>query len=278
MARTTQEIYDSIILAKESDANLSGLTSNSQTAIWRLWAYIVAVTINLFEQFQDVFKEEIEEIAKTIVPGTPSWLRQKTLEFQYSQDSPQNLVLVDLVPTYPVINESLRIISRASVTEATNLTANVKVAKNNPPEPLSILEQTALIDYLGTIRFAGTKINVVNLAPDRLFVNANIYYDGAYSSVIENNVKTALLNYLQNLSSFENFNGVVRNSAIVDTIQKVEGVIDVQLNQVKARANSTLFESGTVVTLKYETFAGYIVEEDSSGNTFDDSITFILEQ
>jgi len=278
MARTTQEIYDSIILAKESDANLSGLTSNSQTAIWRLWAYIVAVTINLFEQFQDVFKEEIEEIAKTIVPGTPSWLRQKTLEFQYSQDSPQNLVLVDLVPTYPVINESLRIISRASVTEATNLTANVKVAKNNPPEPLSGLEQTALIDYLGTIRFAGTKINVVNLAPDRLFVNANVYYDGAYSSVIENNVKTALRNYLQNLSSFENFNGVVRNSAIVDTIQKVEGVIDVQLNQVKARANSTLFENGTVVTLKYETFAGYIIEEDSSGNTFDDSITFILEQ
>jgi hypothetical protein len=278
MARTTTEIYDAIVAAKEADANLNGLTSNSQTSIWRLWAFITAAAINLFEQIQDAFKVEIENIAKTIVPGTPSWLRQKTLEFQYSATSPQNLILVDLVPTYPVIDESLRIITRASVTETTNLTVNVKVAKNDPPVPLSVLEENSLIDYLGTIRFAGTNINVVNSLPDRLYINANIYYDGAYSSVIEANVKTALGTYLQNLSSFENFNGVVRNTAIVDTIQSVEGVTDVLLNQSRGRAEATPFSGGTVIVLKYETFAGYVIEEDTAGNTFDDTLTFILEQ
>lgn len=277
MARTTQEIYDSIISAKEADPNLSELTSNSQVAIWRLWAFITAVVINLFEQLQDAFKVEIQEIAKTIVPGTPAWLRQKALEFQYSETSPQNLVLVDLVPTYPVLDESLRIITRASVTESTNLTANVKVAKNNPPEPLSLLEENALIDYLQTIRFAGTSINVVNLQPDRLYINASVYYDGAYSSVIEDNVKNALREYLKNLSSFENFDGVIRNSAIVDTIQKIEGVIDVQLNQAKARAQATAFSSATIINRKYESFSGYVIEEDTANQTFDDTITFILE-
>lgn len=277
MARTTQEIYDSIISAKEAEPNLSELTSNSQVAIWRLWAFITAVVINLFEQLQDAFKVEIQEIAKTIVPGTPAWLRQKALEFQYSETSPQNLVLVDLVPTYPVLNESLRIITRASVTESTNLTANVKVAKNNPPEPLSLLEENALIDYLQTIRFAGTSINVVNLQPDRLYINASVYYDGAYSSVIEDNVKNALREYLKNLSSFENFDGVIRNSAIVDTIQKIEGVIDVQLNQAKARAQATAFSSATIINRKYESFSGYVIEEDTANQTFDDTITFILE-
>lgn len=277
MARTTQEIYDSIISAKEAEPNLSELTSNSQVAIWRLWAFITSVVINLFEQLQDAFKVEIQEIAKTIVPGTPAWLRQKVLEFQYSETSPQNLVLVDLVPTYPVLDESLRIITRASVTESTNLTANVKVAKNNPPEPLSLLEENALIDYLQTIRFAGTSINVVNLQPDRLYINASVYYDGAYSSVIEDNVKNALREYLKNLSSFENFDGVIRNSAIVDTIQKIEGVIDVQLNQAKARAQATAFSSATIINRKYESFSGYVIEEDTANQTFDDTITFILE-
>ena len=278
MARTTSEIYNSIITAKEADANLSELTSNSQTSIWRLWAYITAVAINLFEQIQDSFKVDIQNIAKTIVPGTPSWLRQKAIEFQYSSTSPQNLILVDLVPTYPVIDESLRIITRVSVTDSSNLTANVKVAKNDPPEPLSLLEKNALIDYLDTIRFVGTSINVINLEADRLYINANIYYDGAYSSVIEDNVKNALKEYLKNLSSFENFNGVVRNSAIVDTIQKVEGVTDVLLTQTKGRANATSFANATIINLKYETFSGYIVEEDTAGKTFDDTLTFILEQ
>ena len=277
MARSINTIFQEMITAKEADSNLNELTSNSQVAIWRLIFYIVAVSINLFEQFQDLFKAEIQTIADTAIPGTLPWARQKTTEFQYSATDPQNLILINLVPIYPVLDESLRIITRASVTEGTALDIRIKVAKNEPPEPLSIDEEIALNDYWNTLRFAGTSFLIVNNLPDRLYINAEIFYDGAYVSVIQANVIDALVLYLENLSSADNFNGLVRNSAIVDAIQNVEGVIDVKLNQTRGRAESTPFAGGTIINVKYESFAGYIIQEDTAGQDFANTLTFTQE-
>ena len=277
MARSTKEIYDEIVTAIESEDSLQDLDSKSQTAKWSLIAFIVAASINLMEQLFDLLQTTIQNIILSGIPGTLPWVQQKTEEFQYSEDDPQNLILVDLVPQYPEVIPDYQIITRASVTETSSLGITIKVAKNEPPEPLNAAEETALNDYWETLRYAGTKIDILTALPDRLYVNANIYYDGAFAGVIEDNVKTALTTYLQNLSSPENFNGIVRNTAIVDAIQAVEGVIDVKLNQSRGRAEQTPFASGTIIDVRYTTFAGYIIEEDSAGNTFDDTLTFILE-
>ena len=70
---------------------------------------------------------------------------------------------------------------------------------------------------------------------------------------------------------------MVRVSAVQDAIQAVEGVIDVKINSVKARSDATPFPQATLVNVKYTTFAGYIVEETTAGETFTDTLSFILE-
>ena len=277
MATSTEEIYEEIVTSIEAEPLLDELDSKSQSAKWSLIAFIVAVAINLMEQLFDAFNLEIDNKLLNGVPGTVQWCQAKTLEFQYSESDPQNLILIDLVPQYSEIVPAYQIITRSSVTETTNLGITIKVAKSEPPEPLSANEKIALTDYWETLRYAGTSIEIISELPDRLFVNAEIYYDGAFAGNIESNVKNALTTYLQNLSSAENFNGVVRNSAIVDSIQAVEGVIDVKLIQTKGRAESTPFSQSTIIDLKYTSFAGYVVEEDTPGETFNDTLVFKLE-
>ena len=71
MARTVQQIKQSMIDAKNADANLAGLTSTSQTAKWNLYFFIVAACIAIFEQLQDLFKVDLETIAASSEPSTP---------------------------------------------------------------------------------------------------------------------------------------------------------------------------------------------------------------
>ena len=57
MARTISQIQKQINQEIQSDSVLSPLlTSTSQTALWNLFTFVVAVSIALFEQLQDVFK------------------------------------------------------------------------------------------------------------------------------------------------------------------------------------------------------------------------------
>ena len=65
-------------------------------------------------------------------------------------------------------------------------------------------------------------------------------------------------------------------------IRNATGVNDVLLKNVSARPNAVSFGSGTdlilntaVVERFYNSEAGYLVEEDTSGETFSDTLTFI---
>ena len=60
MARTITEIFNDMVARKDAEASLSGLTSASQSAIWRLLFWVQAQSINLFEQLMDALKVEIQ--------------------------------------------------------------------------------------------------------------------------------------------------------------------------------------------------------------------------
>jgi hypothetical protein len=277
MARSVQTILNEIIAAKETESGLSGLTSNSKVAIWRLWAYITAVAINLHEQFWDAMKIELEEIAAAAPTGNLKWLQAQVLKFQYSDSTPQVIELdANYAPRYPVENEELRIISRCAVSQDGNRIVTVKVAKSDPPEPLDNDQYDALNAYLNDdqlgIKFAGTQILIRNAEPDRVKITATIYYNGSYSTVIQDNVKDAIREYLKNIP----FDGVFRNSTLMLAIKAVQGVEDVELIEVKARPESVAIGSATDVTRYYPSFAGYLIEEDTAGHTFDDTLTFEL--
>jgi uncharacterized phage protein gp47/JayE len=220
----------------------------------------------------DVFKIEIETIADATAPGTPSWVRQRVLEFQYDATTPQVITLIDFVPTYATVDEDKRIVTRCSVKTSINRVVNVKVAKSEPPVALAAGEETALEAALDAILPAGVQRNVINLTSDKLWIDANIFYNGQYSSTIQADVIAAINAYLAAIP----FDGVVKISAIEDAIQSVTGVTDIVIDEVRARADATAFASATTLTRYWETIAGYIVEETTAGQTFTDTLTFTV--
>jgi hypothetical protein len=280
VSRTIKQIQDSIINEKALHTELTSLNSPSQTAIWRLWTYITAVAIYVHETLWDKFKVELEAIVDTAQIGTEGWVQQKAFEFQYDSTNPQIVTLVDFVPTYKPIDDTKKIITRCSVKTLPSKIVSIKVAKSDPPVPLDSTELNSFTGYLDEISFAGVAYNAASLDSDKLFVDAEIYYNGQYATVISGSVITAINTYLSRIP----FDGIIRLSALEDAIQSVAGVTDVVLNNVALRADSTAFasstylvSSNTTVFNKYGLVSGYVIPETTSGSTLSDSLTFITE-
>ena len=281
MARQISQIQQQILDDVAADSVLSGLlTSTSKRAIYRLWAYIVAVAVNALEQLIDIFTASVEATAAAASPATAAWLQAQILKFQYSATNPQVIQLINFAPAYPVVDPTLRIISRCSVTTTKSNQVLIKVATGTTPAALSAPQLSALQSYVSAIGIAGVNYVTTSGVSDKLFVQANIYYAGQYSGVISANVIAAIDGYLASIP----FNGRVKISDLENVIKSVTGVNDVVLVNVSARANGTAYGSGTflvqnqqTVARLWNTVAGYIVSETTSGATLADSLTFIAE-
>jgi len=295
MARSIQTIYNEIVASVQSDTNLydptnpdatqRGLTSTSRTAIWRLWAWIVATAQALLEQLIDTYITEIEVIVDRAPSGTPAWLQYQVFKFQYSSTNPQVIQLDTTLffPYYPTVSAELRIVTQCSVTTLPNKIVNVKVAKGGTsPTPLSIGEISALTSYLSFINFAGVYFNLISDDPDLMYLGVDIYYNGAYSGVIQLNVENAVNEYLANVNA-QFFNYTIYLSKLVDILQAVEGVNDVVLRQVEARPHfvsevdaTVMVDNYQTITRSYNPYAGYMIPDTSAGRTLGDSVNYII--
>lgn len=280
MARTITQILTQMEDELAAQSSLSGLNSPSQTAIYRLWMYIMASAIYFHETLWDIFKTEIETIVDNAPIGTDGWVQQKCFEFQYDSVTPQVITLNDFVPSYNPVDESLRIITRCSVKTLPNKIVSVKVAKSDPPVALAVAELNSLKGYLDDISFAGVQYNAISLNADKIYLKASVYYNGQYSTVIATTVIDAINEYLANIP----FDGDIRIQKLIDAIQSVAGVKDVVIDDLAIRADVTLFanktyllQNKTTLFNKYPMFAGYAVEETTVGETFTDKLTFVAE-
>lgn len=278
MARTIEQIQAGIISDIQATPELAEANSTSRRAIWRLFAYVQASAILLLEQIIDVFKAENDLKISKAIPATASWINAKVFEFQYSATNPQIVQLINFAPVYPVIDPSLRLISRCSVVTTLSSQVIIKVAKQEPPIALTSTELNSLQSYINQIGIIGVNYNCQSLTSDKLFIDAEIYFDGQYSTVISGTVISAINTFLSNLS----FNGILKVSDIELAIRNVVGVNDVLLKNVKMRSDATGFNDGTfliqnntVISRIFPTLSGYIVEETTAGNTFTDKLTFI---
>jgi hypothetical protein len=281
MARSVAEIQTQMLDNIAADATLGTLlTSTSKRAIYRLYTYIVAVGINALEQLIDIFKTSVETTAAAASPATASWLQDQILKFQYSATNPQVLQLINFAPAYPIVDPTLRIISRCSVT--TNLSNQViaKVATGTTPAALTTDQLSSLQSYVNLIGIAGVNYLCTSSASDKIYVQANIFYQGQYSSVISANVQAAIVSFLAAIP----FNGKVKVSDLETVIRSVTGVNDVVLVNVRTRDDSTALSSASylvqnqqVIGRQWATIAGYIVAETTTGNTLADSLNFIAE-
>ncbi len=292
MARSIAEIEAQMIAEKANQPALASLNTNSQVSIWGMFMYLIAYGINLFEQLLDVFKSEQSKLALSAVPGTDQWVQKKTFEFQYDATNVQFLELntTTLAVGYSQINPAYQIITRCAVKSIGQGICNIKVAKSNPPEALAALEISALENYWNpnvsnAYGFAGVNYNIISEDADEIEIVGSVYFNGQYSSVISASVISAINSYLANLP----FTGNISINAIEDAIQSVPGIANdegnVKLTYVRIRRNSEAYGNGTVIyslatgvnLVELAPFAGYAIEETTSGHTFADSLTFVAQ-
>jgi hypothetical protein len=265
MARTIQEIYDSIITEKQTLSSLNGLTPNPETyvnflsqlasssrvAIWRLFAYIVAVAIYTTEVLWDVFKAEIENIAAQAEAGTVRWYQEKVLDFQYGDV----LIYQDGVYQYALIDESLKVVKRCAVVERPDGVVFIKTAKLDNaglPIPLDAPELVGLTAYMQQVKFAGTFLYVNSFNADTL----KLYYDIYYSAELDlGSVQAAVYAAVQSFIANLPFNGALNINKLTDALQSVTGVIDPKFVSAEATYGALPY---TAFDREYLSNAGYL--------------------
>lgn len=276
MARTISQIKQQILTEKATYSELNVLNNPSTTSLFNLWAYITAVCISVLENLQDVFITEVETIVNRGVVGSKAWLDYQIRRFQYT-----NILILDTVTflyKYANSDVSKEIISRVSISDGINKEIIIKVAKSEPPTPLTTDEKDALNSYLKQIVTAGVSTNLISTDSDKVRLTAQIYYDGQYSSVIKDNVIIGIKNYLLNLP----FDTQIRVSSIQDSIQNVLGVKDVIINYLEVRADAQAMGTGAklvvnnqVLNRQVNLYSGYAVEETTALNGFIDTLIFL---
>lgn len=283
MSRTINEIYTDIITEKNSlesledlgypgddtELLLQDLNSSSKVAVWRLWAYVTAVTIFFHEKLWDLFKAEVEEKLKAI-PGTDTWLANECRKFQNGDTLIFNS---DGTYGYSTLKPEDQIIKRVAVTG--NFGASVvKIASQDEEEgPLRKLtpeELTAFQGYLNLIQYAGSSVTAVSNASDKLKFSIEVFHNALIPiTTLELNVENAINSYLANLE----FNGAFRVIKLVDTIQAVAGVVDVSIESIEAKADDA--GNFTNVSRVYEPASGYL--EIETGSQYSEMLKFSVE-
>ena len=278
MSRTLSEIQNSIITSFQAEPELAAANSTSNRALWRLFTYVQAAAILIFEQLMDVFKSDVELAISQAIPTTAAWVSAKILEFQYSATNPQIINLVNLVPVYPVVDNTLKIVTRCSVTSTLSNRVLIKVAKQEPPQPLTNLELASLQDYINTIGSVGIQYVCSTAPSDKISIDADINFIGQYSSVIQSSVINAINTYLANLP----FNGQFKISELEVAILNVTGVTDILFKNIKVRPDNLSYSQGqflvqnkTTISKSFQTISGYITPETTSGYDLQTTLNFI---
>lgn len=285
MARTVQECYDYIVTNLVTQMANAGITITpslwSKRNLLRNICWTFAIAQSLFEQLADISIAKMEDIQSKSAAATKAWIQDKMFRFQYSATTPQLVQIINGVPQYPTEIDDFKIITACAVSSTVTQIVKIKVAKGNPLQALAVGELTAAQDYIDTIGTAGVTYQVQSDDPDRLYIKANIYYKGTYAAVIQTNVIDAIDAWLLNLSRTD-FNGYIYVADLLKMIDNIEGVIDVELEDVKARYDAQawgtgvdLVLSGDVLQRRYLAGAGYIIQEDTPTYTFADTLTFI---
>lgn len=287
MARSVEEIQNQI--QEFLVGNFASVGIMLDTASWskrnvlRLLCFTTSSAINYFEQLMDVYKGQLENIATYAAAGSRAWVQQKMFEFQYSSTNPQYIQVINNALGYAVIDPSLCIITACSVRVNVSNVVQIKVAKGNPFAKLTDLELFAAQSYAQEIGTAGITYSVGSSDADKLYIKADVFYKGQFASVIQANVILALNNFLQTLS-VDNFDGSIKISDLEGVIRNVQGVQDVLLVDVRARADIAAFADGTdlvlgqqVIARLWNSIAGYVIQETTPGATFADTLNFIAQ-
>lgn len=232
MARTIKDIQQGMIA--ELTARRPDL-SPSTAAEWRLWTYVVATAIHLFEAVFDTFRKEMDAVADKVTPGTVRWYADQCRRFQNGHDLLFDEKTAHLY--YAEDDSSSRIIDVVAVSEGKEY-LSIKVAKldeQNRIVPLSADELLNFRGYIDTVKFAGTEVSVVSTNADRIRYDLEVFYDPATPVT---GVRTRVAEALDAFRIARDFNSMFYRQKFVAAVMEVEGVVTAELKSIERKGTS----------------------------------------
>lgn len=261
MARTITEIQEDIISRITGTTELSVLNSSSKVAVWRLWTYIVAVSIWALENLFDLHKSEVTTLINERAPHSLRWYANKARDFQYGSELAYEADYYDnSALTDDQITEQQIIAYSAVVEQAKGLRLKVARIVNGDLTALSAQQLESFETYMNRIKDAGvTPLIVESLPPDSLKLELVIYYNplvlGSDGSRLDGTdgepVRKGVKDYLKNLP----FNGTLVLAYLIDALQQVDGVVIPHIVQASAKYGTLPY---TAFDVKYNPDAGYL--------------------
>lgn len=265
MARTIAEIKDGIagdFMRNEDVARAYGFEAGdsftahfSKVSVESVLFYIFACAAWVVESLFDEHRREVSSCIEEILPHRPKWYRDKVLGFM------KNKVLIADTDRYDTEGMSEDDIAAAKVVkhavavennDASILTIKVAGENGGMRQRLDGETETQLAAYIAEFKDAGVRINLVNIDADTFNCEVDIFYDPMLlPEEVESACRETVRAYIENLP----FNGEYTNMALVNELQKVEGVKIVEFRGATTSAS----EETTVVPInaRHVPVAGY---------------------
>ena len=285
MARTIKQIKKSMTDQFMADPVLRekyGLTAEdtfdgsfSAVSFESILFGIVAAAIYTLEAIFDAFRREIDtKIAGSVVASIP-WYHKICLEYQHGD----NLVLNESTSeyVYELIDDSKKLVKFAACRDRGG-GVYILVAKEGAdgyPEALSNDVLTAFREYVNRRKPAGVITDVYSYNPDDITLSIRVQYNpillNSDGSLITDPsvfpVEDAVNNYLASIL----YGGTFNRNKLIDAVQSVEGVQDLILGEVSAKASGA--QSYSVVEGNNYTSVGGSFRSANLRNT----ISYVLE-
>lgn len=280
MSRTVAEIKQSMVDQKNSESELAGLTSTSQTALWNLIFFICAVAIKVMEDLFDVLTDQVEERKLEIPVGVLQWYAAESLEFQFGDtlvftdtfvnSDGETITLQGKNLVYAVEDDDKKIVALAAADISNGLVvikaAGLDGTVAKKLEDIEAGSLAAFTSYWVDKRFAGTAISIISVDPDLLKAYYDITYDpqllaadgSLLSAPATFPVEDAIDAFLQTFQSV-NFNGIMRVLNLTDAIQGAQGVINAVATDVQGKtASGSYVDILATSAQEYQALAGYM--------------------
>lgn len=253
---TEQQNYDALVALKEAEPGLAALTSPSKTSVWGLWLRLWAAFLRALDLKLEAHKAEVRLLANAAVTQNGDWWKARLLEFQYGDQVVADRDIDGRVRAlYPIVDETKKIIARASAVEAADGTVILKVAKlvGGALAVPSLDEQAAITAYVRQIKSWGIPLILVYKNPDKFRYYATVYYNALTPKTeVQANVEAAIAAYLADLP----FDGSIDVQQLEAAVLAVTSVTTVatQSAQIKPEGAATY----NPFNPRTRTLAGYV--------------------
>lgn len=233
----------------------------SRLSIERLLIYIVAAAIWAHERIFDAHQAEVQELIARQKPHTLRWYVEKAKAFRYGQALVPGTDGYDDTGLTPAEIEAMQVVKAASAS-VDGHTMLLKVAGNdrNYLAPLPQQQYDALVAYMGEVKDAGLRIEVVSLPGDVVELRFTILYDPQVLDAQGNSIETGeavVLSAIKRCVEDIPFDSVLSRMALVDAVQAVSGVRVAELHTCRTRSSTGSWTLCSVLAIPYSGYFEY---------------------